>query len=396
MPQDFSLAHPCWRGLFERAGWKERSSRMVGRCLGVTDQWSGGSGDECASAHEAHLLQRVRRTLVEGWLVSIALLLVIGFDPAPARSEAPAPSVHWGSMAFPDQYSMLTGGLTLDRFTPIDGLGNKYDSTIGNTLGFNLITFSWTQHWKGTWDGWSTNLTAGFSPTADEPSQFFQNKVVHQLRHLPPVPSVDPRKETDAMIDGSVTRWFPLFSPKVIFVGGGFSVGTIYQQGFLRAGIRRLQILPTLYHSGRWGDVSLRVSALGRISYQTDGAVLHATRATAGLVQPSIAFGQYRTENGQTIPTWEIEFALMWDSGIFVNPTGQSQKQFAWSLAASAGPFRFETWNDSMGHLSERDFGPTYGASLTLDVLRVWNFIQDLQSPPPRDRPPSEGSTSPS
>jgi len=310
-------------------------------------------------------------------------LLFLGLLATPAWGESPAPSVHWGSMAFPDQYSTVTGGLILNRFTPVDGLGNKYDSTVGNTLGFNLITFSWTQHWRGNLDGWSTNLTVGVSPTGDEPSQYFQNKVVHQLRQLPTVPTVDPRKETDAMIDGSVTRWFPLLRPKVIFVGGGFSVGTIYQQGFLRAGIRRMPITPTLYHSDVWGDVSVRVSALGRISYQDNGAALHAVRNTAGLVQPSIAFGQYRTTaNGETIPTWEIELALMWDSGIFVNTTGQSQKQFAWSLAASAGPVRFETWNDSMGNFAERDYGPTYGASLTVDMLRLWNFIQDFRATP--------------
>ncbi|MDF0677351.1 MAG: hypothetical protein P0120_23890 [Nitrospira sp.] len=98
-------------------------------------------------------------------------------------------------------------------------------------------------------------------------------------------------------------------------------------------------------------------------------------------MQPSIAIGQYRmTENGETIPTWEIEFALMWDSGIFVNVGGVSQKQFAWSIAGSFGPVRFETWNDSMGNIAERGFGPTYGATLTLDVLRVWNIIQCLRS----------------
>ena len=314
------------------------------------------------------------------------VLLLVGVTSTPAWSESPAPSVHWGSTAFPDQYSTLTGGLTLNRFTPVDGLGNKYDSTVGNTLGFNLITLSWTQHWGGIFQGWSTNLTAGISPTSDEPSQYFQNKVVHQLRQLPTVPTVDARKETDVMIDGSVTRWFPLFRPKVIFAGAGFSVGTIYQQGFLRAGIRRMPITPTLYHSETWGDVSLRASVLGRISYQDNGAVLHSVRSTAGLVQPAIAFGQYRTtETGETIPTWEIEFALMWDSGIFVNTTGQSQEQFAWSLAASAGPMRFETWNDSMGHLSERDYGPSYGAALTVDVLRVWNIIQDFRAKPATD-----------
>lgn len=313
-----------------------------------------------------------------GWKLVVGVLSLIGLVSSPAWSETPAPSVHWGSMSFPDQYSTLTGGLTLNRFTPTDGVGNKYDSTVGNTLGFNLITMSWTQHWGGTWQGWSTNLTAGISPTGDEITNFLQNKFVHQLRQLPAVPTVNARKETDAMIDGSITRWFPLFRPKVMFVGGGFSVGTIYQQGFLRAGIRRMPITPTLYHSEKWGDVSFRASVLGRISYQDNGAVLHSIRHTAGLVQPSMAFGQYRTtENGETIPTWEIEFALMWDSGIFVNTVGKSQEQFAWAIAASAGPVRFETWNDSMGNIVQRDYGPTYGATLTVDVLRVWQYLKD-------------------
>jgi len=325
-----------------------------------------------------------------GWKLIVSVLSLLGLVSSPAWSESPAPSVHWGAMAFPDQYSTATGGLTLNRFTPTDGLGNKYDSTVGNTLGFNLITMSWTQHWGGKWQGWSTNLTAGISPTGDEPTQFFQNKVVHQLRQLPSVPTVDPRRETDVMIDGSLTRWFPLFRPKIMFVGGGFSVGTIYQQGFLRAGIRRMPITPTLYHHERWGDVSVRVSALGRISYQDNGAVLHSIRHTAALVQPSVALGQYQTtESGETIPTWEIEFALMWDSGIFVNTVGRSQEQFAWAIAFSAGPVRLETWNDSMGNISERDFGPTYGATLTVDALRVGNFIYDRWSKSTADSPAS-------
>lgn len=316
-----------------------------------------------------------------GWAPLLAILWLVGFHSTPAWSETPAPSVHWGSMSFPDQYSTVTGGLTINRFTPTDGLGNKYDSTVGNTLGFNLITLSWTQHGGGDWKNWSANLTAGIGPTGDEITNFLQNKFVHQLRQLPAVPTTNPRKETDAMIDGSVTRWFPLWGgPKLLFAGGGFSVGTIYQQGFLRAGIRRLQITPTFY-SGDWGKVSGRASVLGRVSYQDNGAVLHSIRNTAALVQPSVAFGQYRTtENGETIPTWEIELALMWDSGIFVNTVGRSQEQFAWAIAASAGPVRFETWNDSMGNIVERDYGPTYGATLTLDVLRTWNIIQCLRS----------------
>ncbi|NJN69162.1 MAG: hypothetical protein HC801_01830 [Nitrospira sp.] len=82
---------------------------------------------------------------VRKWLAPLlSMFLVVVFSSSPVWSESPAPSVHWGAMAFPDQYSTFTGGLTLNRFTPTDGLGNKYDSTVGNTLGFNLITMSWT------------------------------------------------------------------------------------------------------------------------------------------------------------------------------------------------------------------------------------------------------------
>jgi hypothetical protein len=245
---------------------------------------------------------------------------------------------------------------------------------VSNTLGFNLMTFSWTQHGHECFEGWSFNLTGGIGPTSNEPSEFFQNKVIHQLRHLPQVGSVQPRQDTDAMIDGSITRWF--FSNKTGFVGGGFSVGTIYQEQFLRVGIRRFQITPDLYR-GEWGDVSIRASGLGRISVQEDGAVLHQTKQTSRILQPALALGQYATNaRGEQYPTWEIEVSATWDSGIFVNAVGQSRKQFFWSAAFTAGPVRFETWNDSLGNLSKTDFGPTYGATLTIDMFRVLALVQ--------------------
>ena len=179
------------------------------------------------------------------YVLTLSVLFLFWLVGSTAFGESPAPSVHWGSLAFPDQYSTLTTGLTLNRFTPIDGAGSKYDSTVPNTQGFNLITFNWTQHGHERFEGWSINLTGGISPTSNQPSEFFQNKVIHQLRHLPPVGSVQPRRDTDAMIDGSITKWF--ITNKTGFVGGGFSLGTIYQEQFLKAGIRRLQVTPDLY-----------------------------------------------------------------------------------------------------------------------------------------------------
>lgn len=308
------------------------------------------------------------------YLLTPSVLLLFWLVGSVAFAESPAPSVHWGSLAFPDQYSTLTTGLTLNRFTPTDGTGAQYDSTVPNTLGLNLITFSWTQHGHAHFEGWSINLTGGIGPTSNQPSEFFQNKVIHQLRHLPPVTTVQPREDTDAMIDGSVTKWF--FPNKTVFMGGGFSVGTLYQELFLRAGIRRLQVTPDLY-SGDWGAVSVRASGLGRVSVQEDGAVFHQTKQTSQILQPALALGQYATNTrGEQYPTWEVEVSATWDSGIFVNGVGQSRKQFFWSAAITAGPVRFETWNDSLGNISKSDFGPTYGATLTIDIFRLWPNVR--------------------
>lgn len=43
----------------------------------------------------------------------------------PAWGELPAPSVHWGSVAFPNQYSKVITRLTLNRFRLKAGLRNQ-------------------------------------------------------------------------------------------------------------------------------------------------------------------------------------------------------------------------------------------------------------------------------
>jgi len=50
-------------------------------------------------------------------------------------------------------------------------------------------------------EGWSINVTGGISPTANQPASS-SKQVIHQLRHLPPVPTFQPRQDTDATIDG--------------------------------------------------------------------------------------------------------------------------------------------------------------------------------------------------
>src|SRR6266705_7179292 len=275
--------------------------------------------------HLSNSVEEKRKNPARKCMLTLSVLLLFGLVCSKAFGESPAPSVHWGSLAFPDQYSTLTTGLTLDRFTPTDGVGNKFDSTVTQTLGLNLITLSWTSHWDTWVPGFSTNLTAGISPTANQPSEFFQNEVVHHYRHLPPVPSIQPRQDTDAMVDGSVTQWLDLYRAKDFFLGGGFSLGTLYEELFLRMGLRRFQVSPSLY-DGTWGSVSVRGSIMARYSRLFDGAVLHAVKPSSTIFQPALAIGQY--PGGGKIPKWEVEVAVSWDSGIFVNSVGQSRKEF--------------------------------------------------------------------
>ena len=120
----------------------------------------------------------IRRTLV----VSLCLSLLA----ASGWAETPAPSVHWGAIAYPDQERTLTTGLTLNRFTQYDGAGKQYND-INQTMGFNFASVSWTERWQRL-PGWQTNLTLGIGPTDDGLTRFLQNDVIHKLRGLDPVP----------------------------------------------------------------------------------------------------------------------------------------------------------------------------------------------------------------
>jgi len=93
-----------------------------------------------------------------------------------------------------------------------------------------------------------------------------------------------------------------------------YRIPTIYQQGFLRVGIRRLQITPTPY-SGEWGDVSARSSA------------------TLDRLLPVPYDRQWRNYS-----CLRNRGCLHVGSGIFANTIGASQKQFAWSITGSFGP----------------------------------------------------------
>ena len=106
---------------------------------------------------------------------------------------------------------------------------------------------------------------------------------------------------------------------------------------------------------------------MARYGQLDTGAVLHQIKPFSFLYQLSTSRDPDGKSDGP--PHWEIEYALTWDSGIFVDQTGQSRKEFFWSLAFTYDAFRMESWNDSINH---KDQGPTYGFTVTLDLFRLF------------------------
>ncbi len=310
-----------------------------------------------------------------GFFSCVGLVVSLcGSVVAPLHAETPAPSVHWGSIAYPDQFDSLRIGGTFNRFTEFSGSGSRYHSTIHESFGLNFATLSWTRHWAEL-PGWSTNFTLGIGPTGPQPTEYLQNGVIHPILGDAPVP-VSRRREdvVDGMADASLTRWFALLNDRPEFyAGGGISVGTVYQEEFARIGLRRSSFDSLIPY---WNETPLhyvtdylRFSAMARYSQLQSGSLIHQVKPYSFLYQLSVSLGPYGTSNGA--PHWEIEYALTWDSGIFTDETGQSRKEFFWSLAATYAAFRAETWNDSLHH---KDKGPTYGFTVTIDLLKLCLF----------------------
>ena len=332
-------------------------------------------------------------------------LLVIVLVPAVVLGETPAPSLHWGGLAYPDQYTTLTTGFTSERFTEFSSMGrsDRYDSTIDQTIGFNLITLSWTRHWDELpflGNDWSTNLTLGIGPAAEQPSKFIQNNMIHRAFGYPQVSTDRTREDTDAMVDLSVTKWvalpawpYSVEQPKVLFGGVGTSLGTVYQEHFIRAGVRRFSFHPwfekfigeppSQFVDSPIDDLKkilgyFRFSAMIRGSLVNDGAVLHNVKDFSHFQQVSVSFGPYENAIGkddkfrtETPPPWEVEVGLSWDSGIFKDTTGQSKKEYFITGAITVAWFRFEFWDDAVNH---KDKGPTGGGTLTIDLCRCGGF----------------------
>ena len=309
--------------------------------------------------------------------VSASILLTFVFFgswiliPSVTRGETPAPFIHWGALSYPDQVETLEIGLSLFRFTEFNGEGEKFNG-IDETIGINFITLSWSEHWKDRFEGWSTNFTLGIGPTRNQPTEWLQNDLIHDgLWGIPTVPVEDKRNETDFSISGSLTRWWDIAGQKrMLYLGGGGQSGSLFHELFARAGLRRWAPVKTIeYLSGKSEEIlasifrPLGFSGMVRASRIATGAAFHDLANTAYTAQGSISYGWY---DEQTLrPRLEVEFGATIDSGIFNGELGDSLEERFWTFALRAYPFTFETWNDQ---LNSKDFGPTYGARLTMDL----------------------------
>jgi len=295
---------------------------------------------------------------------------------APAGAENVAPSVHWGALAFPDQQPTLQAGVTFNRFTEFNRQGQRFNG-IQESAGFNFATVTWSERLPRL-DGWIANLTMGGGPTGPDPSEYLQNKFIHRLLTIQPVPVGTKRGGADFMVNGSLTKWFPLLGGRdTAFAGVAFATGSLYHEAIAQAGLRRFS-LEDVAESWRgsapasieWLSRYVRFSLMGRYSRIYESGY-HEVAPQSYLGQATISLARYG--NSTDVPDWELEIGYSIDSGLFVNTLGNSiEKRFG--TVAIRFPYGvFEYWNDALGRT---DIGPTGGGRLMLDVAKIWERVR--------------------
>jgi len=283
-------------------------------------------------------------------------------------AEATAQSVHWGALAFPDHDRTVTFGFTNDTFTEFDGSGNRYND-IQQSASFNFFALSWTER-LDRFKGWNTNLTVGVGPTDDKFRRIVQNDFLHAASGQNDVPTGATREAIDFMISGTLTKWTGLWgSDDVFFYGVGGAAGSLYYEPYAQIGLRRLSLLESVPLVSDY----VRFSALARYGRPFSGAAFHEVATYSYIGQASVGIGNYRRKDCDA--PWEIEIGLTADSGLFVDHSGRSIHERFWTLALRYSAVTLESWNDSVNY---KDYGPTFGARVTLDLLYLYDRLADF------------------
>ncbi len=283
-------------------------------------------------------------------------------------AEAPAPSIHWGALAFPDHDRTLTLGFTNNTFTEFNGHGERYND-ISVTSSFNFFALSWTERLE-RFKGWNTNVTVGAGPTDDKFRQITQDDILHRFTGQTHVPAGATREAIDFMISGTLTKWTGLWgSDEVFFYGIGGAAGSLYYEPYAQMGFRRLPVSKSVPLLSDY----LRVSVLARYGHPFSGAAFHEVATHSYVGQASVSIGNYRRKDCDT--PWEIEVGLTADSGLFVDHLGDSLNERFVTVALRYSAVTIETWNDA---INQKDYGPTFGGRVTLDLLYLYDRLADV------------------
>lgn len=102
---------------------------------------------------------------------------------------------------------------------------------------------------------------------------------------------------------------------------------------------------------------------MGRMAQAYAGPAFRQVAPQNYIIQTSLSWGIY---DERPLPKLEIETGVSLDSGLFVDFQGKTlEERFVSLVTIRIRNFAFETWNDMV---NRKDYGPTYGLRLTLDV----------------------------
>jgi hypothetical protein len=290
-----------------------------------------------------------------------------------------APSSHWGALMYPELAPATHVGVNFVAFTQfgkdVAGVHDPYNFQT-QSVGFNLLSLSNTRGLfrdKAYWSNllYRSTLVLGYSD--DEPTEWFQNEVIHGPRGLAKIPREGVRTAFEGGYSGELNyqllslesrRDGVRYIPAPLFVGGGFAVGTVQQEAFAQLGIREFELLPILREWGLHRYAFLTFSAMARTGTAYGGPTFRHVASYYLLAQGSLAL-----HLAQFSFPWVIELGMTGSSGVFLSkeksteaePIPPSLIEQFWCLRVQIGDFTFETFNDQLGH---KDKGPTYGVRI--------------------------------
>ena len=170
-----------------------------------------------------------------------------------------------------------------------------------------------------------------------------------------------------------------------MFAGGGFSTGSLYHELFIRGGVRRVPI-------GHWLTNQMPedapevltdflsgfgVSGMLRYGQSYSGSAFSGVPPQTYLGQFSLSWGKF---DNQFVPVLEVETGITAASGLFTDSRGDSLNELFVSLVTlRIRHFTIETWNDVINN--QKDFGPTFGARVMVNIYPCLKRISDCLMP---------------